>query len=220
VLDDAGAWLCEHGPAAALANEGCPPETPTPESRQELLRDAWEGLALTCLRFAHSPNAPLRNGAMMSLQKFFALAEGTNMAPVVWLRVLAADGGLLGCMEGLLSLSGRTAIYPDIAKTLQLGILALSRALLQEGVDVAQVWQQALTVLESCMSLETNDLATTVPDVLRNMLLVLSQRKVLRETWRDSGKRDLWRITWRMSRAISPSLTPEVLLGQRTNGLE
>jgi hypothetical protein len=56
-------------------------------------------------------------------------------------------------------------------------------------------------------------LVEAVPEALKNMLLVLASRGVLRQGWCDlaDGSTDLWEATWRASRKISSALTPALL---------
>jgi len=215
-LEDLGAWLCASSLGQAQSGEGCPRGS-TAEQRMGLLRDAWKSYVRASVRLAQTANPAVRNATLAALQRFVTKSEALPLGSEAWAEVLVGEGGLVLMLEKLLSLVGRPA-FPEGEKTMHLGLLAMSRALTQD-IDVSQVWQQGLVVLESCTSLGSPDLAETVPDILRNLLLVLSQRGVLRPGWRDRGGRDLWQITWRMSRSISPSLTPEQLMplsGQRT----
>lgn len=111
----------------------------------------------TCVRMGIAPHAAVRNAALSSLQRFLTRSEGLPLGRALWAEALSGESGIVPLLEKLLGLVGRPA-FPEGDKTLVLGLGAMSRAILQD-VDVAQVWQQALTVLESCMSLDSAELA-------------------------------------------------------------
>jgi brefeldin A-resistance guanine nucleotide exchange factor 1 len=55
-------------------------------------------------------------------------------------------------------------------------------------------------------------LAEAIPEALKNMLLSLQSKGILKEGWRDSDGTDLSDLTWKVCKRISPNLTPTSLM--------
>ncbi|CAD7697886.1 unnamed protein product [Ostreobium quekettii] len=103
-------------------------------------------------------------------------------------------------------------------QTVKLSVKTLSRTflqflhLLQKLPTFSTIWLEMLTVLQkSCY--RHNELAESVPEDVKNMLLVMAKEGVLTQEWQDAKGKNLWEATWREAQRISYALTPKILAG-------
>jgi len=107
--------------------------------------------------------------------------------------------------------------YPEMDKTARIAVLMLSKCFLQylpslvDLPEFSQVWMEALSILDLCNNCNSDELAESVPEALKNMLLVMATQGILRPDWSDSEGVNLWNVTWQHARRTSPNLSPDML---------
>jgi len=205
VLGDAGRWLAGPG-ATGEGDEQGAPDT-------QALRASWRAHVAASVRLAGSSSATLRNGALEDLGAFLQASAALNLGQTAWVAAVSGETGLVPLLERSLSRVNRAA-FPEGEETLRLGCAALSRALAAPGVDPSGVWESSLTAFDGCIAAGSADLRVAVGGLVRNLLLVLARRGILRPAWRGPGGADLWLATWHAVAGMGPGMAPEVLLGQ------
>ncbi|CAG9461465.1 unnamed protein product [Pedinophyceae sp. YPF-701] len=213
LLQDAGLWLCRNGRSQVASGEGFAADTP-PSEREGALQHGFGALMGVVTDLCRAPDHRVREGAVKILLELTAAAGELSLGGGAWVDIL--QGHVLPLLEHLLA-SQRA--LPDGTRLLRAGVTALSRAVLHELGPLANdpgfpaVWSRALTLMESCMSLDSEEVSEAVPETLRNMLVVMARSQVLTPQWKEAQSgRDMWGLTWRLARSVSQSLTPELIL--------
>ncbi|KFM23960.1 ARF guanine-nucleotide exchange factor GNOM [Auxenochlorella protothecoides] len=145
----------------------------------------------TCLHFVERYRAPSPDLALRFLEMVEAL--------LVWLRVLLASP---------------PSVHDAGAWAGALGTLVLLAVveILAAGPGFYALWSDSLSVLAECMSVPDEGVRDSVPENVKNMLLVLATNGVLVPGWRDAKGASLWDLTWGKAHAVSSGLNPGLLV--------
>ncbi|KDD72262.1 hypothetical protein H632_c3612p0, partial [Helicosporidium sp. ATCC 50920] len=103
------------------------------------------------------------------------------------------------------------------ARSVQLAAALLVKVLMQ-ALDALRadpefyaLWAEALGALRNAMAVRCDAVAESVPENVKNMLLVLATQGVLRPDWVDQRGRSLWDLTFSVAHDISSGLNPGML---------
>ena len=73
-------------------------------------------------------------------------------------------------------------------------------------------WLKSIACQQNCSKNRSDDLAESVPEDVKNMLLVMHKEGVLHKDWKDQNGKSLWDVTWREAQRISYALTQDILV--------
>ncbi|PHT33425.1 ARF guanine-nucleotide exchange factor GNL2 [Capsicum baccatum] len=164
----------------------------------------------------------IRNQAVMSLQKSFALGEDLYFSPT---NILSCFNLILFAMvddlhEKMLEYSKRGNAEREARSmegTLKLSMEVLTDVFLQflkplsESPSFRAFWMGILRRMDTCMKADLGDcgeskLPHTIPELLKKMVITMKQKEILVSREDD----DLWEMTHVQIQWIAPSLTEEL----------
>lgn len=170
---------------------------------------------------------PLRDSAIVVLHRTLTASEGLDLPGELWVQTTKEL--LVPVVSDLAhqaAQKGSSKIYPGIDKSVRLAVAMLTKVLMQYGKsmstdkDFYELWSSALQALQDCMAAKQHEsIMESVPENVKNMLLVMAAGGVLTPEWVESGGegggegqgRSLWELTWSKSRVISSGLNPGML---------
>ncbi|KAJ4964654.1 hypothetical protein NE237_016503 [Protea cynaroides] len=179
-----------------------------------------QGLRKVCL----DQREDVRNHALSSLQRCLTGVDGFSLLYSSWLQCF--DLVIFTMLDDLLEIAqGHSPKdYRNIEGTLVLALKLLSKVFLQLLNDLVQLttfcklWLGVLGRMEKYMKAKvrgkkSEKLQELVPELLKNILLVMKARGVL--VCRSAlGGDSLWELTWLHANNIAPSLQSEVFPDQ------
>lgn len=180
-----------------------------------------QGLRKVCL----DQREDVRNHALQSLQKCLGGVDGINLAHSMWSQCF--DKVIFTVLDDLLEIaSGSQKDYRNMEGTLLLAIKLLSKVFLQLLQELSQLstfcklWLGVLTRMEKYMKVKvrgkkSEKLQETVPELLKNILLVMKTKGVLLQRSALGGD-SLWELTWLHVNNIAPSMRLELFPDQES----
>ncbi|GLJ15134.1 hypothetical protein SUGI_0247540 [Cryptomeria japonica] len=189
------------------------------KSSQEI-GDMW-------LRFAHSlrkvsldQREEVRNHAVLSLQQCLSAVEVTCLTPSTWTQLF--DQIIFTMLDDLLEIAkGHSPKeYRNMESTLHYAMKLLSKLFLQlldqlsSLPNFRKLWLGVLSCMEKYMNSKlrgkgNEKLQELIPELLKNMLLILNDRGVLAKKSALENS-SLWEMTWIHVQGISPSLKEQL----------
>uniref|UniRef100_A0A2P2Q6I8 Pattern formation protein n=1 Tax=Rhizophora mucronata TaxID=61149 RepID=A0A2P2Q6I8_RHIMU len=185
--------------------------------------DMWlrlvQGLCNTCL----DPREEVRNHSLLSLQKCLIVVDGIKFPHSLWLQ--CCDLVIFTMLDNLLEIAqGRSQKeYKNMEGTLVMAIKLLSRLFLQllnelgKLTTFSKLWLEVLARMEKYMKVKvrgkkSDKLQEIIPELLKNILLVMKTRGVLVQG--SAVSNSLWEPTWVHANNIAPSLQSVVFPAQ------
>ncbi|KAF7831043.1 ARF guanine-nucleotide exchange factor GNOM-like [Senna tora] len=175
-----------------------------------------QGLRKVCLDHREE----VRNHALLSLQRCLTGADGIYLPLSVWLQCF--DLVIFTVLDDLLEIAqGQSQKdYRNMEGTLIFAVKLLSKVYLQLLQDLSQLttfcklWLGVLSRMEKYMKVKvrgkrSEKLQELVPELLKNILLVMKTRGILVQRSALGGD-SLWELTWLHVNNIAPSLQSEV----------
>ncbi|KAJ6959949.1 ARF guanine-nucleotide exchange factor GNOM [Populus alba] len=178
-----------------------------------------QGLRKVCL----DQREEVRNHALLSLQKCLTGVDEINLPHGLWLQCF--DLVIFTMLDDLLEIAqGHQKDYRNMEGTLVIAVKLLSKVFLQLLNELAQLttfcklWLGVLSRMEKYLKVKVKgkkneNLQETVPELLKNTLLVMKSRGVLVQRSALGGD-SLWELTWLHVNNIAPSLQAEVFPDQ------
>lgn len=161
----------------------------------------------------------VRNHAILSLQRCLSAAEVIYITPSIWSQCF--DQVIFTMLDDLLEIAqGHSRKeYRNMEATLQHAMKFLSKLFLQSLGQLSslsnfrKLWLGVLSVMEKYMKAKirgkgSEKLQELIPELLKNMLLILKARGVLVQKSTLNGD-SLWEMTWLHIQGISPILKAE-----------
>eukprot|EP01018_Ginkgo_biloba_P015043 Gb_26378 [translate_table: standard] len=193
---------------------------------QEDTSKSSQEIAEMCLRLAHSlrkvcleQREEVRNYAVLSLQRCLSGSEIISLMPSIWLQCF--DQVIFTLLDDLLEIAqGRSPKeYRNMDGTLHHAIKFMSKLFLQFLDQLSslpsfrKLWIGVLSRMEKYMKAKlrgkgNEKLQELIPELLKNMLLIMKARGVLVQNSTLGGD-SLWELTRRDVQGISPSLKEE-----------
>nr|AAA91150.1 GNOM [Arabidopsis thaliana] len=183
-----------------------------------------QGLRKVCL----DQREDVRNHALQSLQKCLGGVDGINLAHSMWSQCF--DKVIFTVLDDLLEIAaGSQKDYRNMEGTLLLAIKLLSKVFLQQLQELSQLstfcklWLGVLTRMEKYMKVKvrgkkSDKLQESVPELLKNILLVMKTKGVLLQRSALGGD-SLWELTWLHVNNIAPSMRLELFPDQESSQL-
>ncbi|ERN01475.1 hypothetical protein AMTRI_Chr03g54850 [Amborella trichopoda] len=181
-----------------------------------------QGLRKVCLE----QREEVRNHALSALQRCLTSAEGMGLAPALWLQCF--DLVVFTMLDDLLEIAQGHSLkdYRNMEGTLRLAVKLLSKVFLQLLHELSplpnfcKLWLGVLGRMDKYMKAKirgkkTEKLQEEVPELLKNMLLVMKAKGVLVQRSTLGGD-SLWELTWLHVNGIAPSLHSQVFPDQET----
>ncbi|KAI4307595.1 hypothetical protein L6164_030768 [Bauhinia variegata] len=185
-----------------------------------------QGLRKVCL----DQREEVRNHALLALQRCLTGADEIYLPHSLWLQCF--DAVIFTVLDDLLEIAqGHSQKdYRNMEGTLILAMKLLSKVFLQLLQDLAQLttfcklWLGVLSRMEKYMKVKvrgkrSEKLQELVPELLKNILLVMKTRGILVQRSALGGD-SLWELTWLHVNNIAPSLQPEVFPEQDLEHLQ
>ncbi|KAJ6683864.1 hypothetical protein OIU85_007550 [Salix viminalis] len=178
-----------------------------------------QGLRKVCL----DQREEVRNHALLSLQKCLTGVDEINLPHGLWLQCF--DLVIFTMLDDLLEIAqGHQKEYRNMEGTLIIAVKLLSKVFLQLLNELAQLttfcklWLGVLSRMEKYLKVKVKgkkneNLQETVPELLKNTLLVMKSKGVLVQRSALGGD-SLWELTWLHVNNIAPSLQAEVFPDQ------
>ncbi|KAL5994325.1 hypothetical protein ACLOJK_024374 [Asimina triloba] len=203
-----------------------PPSEGAPKANAQEIEEMWlrlvQGLRKVCL----DQREEVRNHALSSLQRCMTTgAEALQLSPASWLQCF--DQVIFTMLDDLLEIAhgGHSAKdYRNMEATLIHAMKLMSKVFLQLLAELSlltsfcKLWLGVLGRTEKYVKAKVRGkkcekLQEVVPELLKNMLLVMKTRGVLARTSAIGGD-GLWELTWLHVNNIDPSLKSEVFPAQ------
>ena len=163
----------------------------------------------------------LRDSAIVVLHRTLTASEGLDLPGELWVQTTKELlVPVVSDLAHLAAQKGSSKTYPGIDKSVRLAVAMLTKVLMQYGKamstdkDFYELWSLALQALQDCMAAKQHEsIMESVPENVKNMLLVMAAGGVLTPEWVESGGegRSLWEMTWSKARVISSGLNPGML---------
>ena len=163
---------------------------------------------------------PLRDTAILILHRTLTASEALDLPGELWVQTTRELLTPLVAMLTKYAAIGNTrkSTHPGADKSVQLAVAMLTKVLMQYGQAMSadkefyDLWGTCLQTLVECMGVKQSEgISESVPENVKNMLLVLATGEVLTPTWTDGSNRNLWELTWSRAAHISSGLTPAML---------
>eukprot|EP00803_Ostreobium_quekettii_P003636 evm.model.scf_117.13 EVM.evm.TU.scf_117.13 scf_117:109917-120401(+) len=188
---------------------------PAPPEKGLDRAQCWSDVIKALCSFSSQESAPqVRNHAAVKLHNAIIMGEQLQLDAQQWGAVLKYE--LIPLVQALITREKAWDVEENF-QTVKLAVKTLSKTflqflnLLQKLPTFSAIWLEMLTVLQkSCY--RHNELAESVPEDVKNMLLVMAKEGVLTQDWKDSKGKNLWEATWREAQRISYALTPKILV--------
>ncbi|KAL3693188.1 hypothetical protein R1sor_006839 [Riccia sorocarpa] len=194
------------------------------------LGEMWLRLAQVLRRLCGDPREDVRNHAILCLQRCLSGVENIRLPPTIWTPCF--DQVIFVMLDDLLdvSLKHSPKDYRGMEGTLLHAMKFLSKIFLQYLDQLSQLpsfrpmWLTVLSRMEMYIHArirgKTSDkLQEGVPELLKNMLLIMHNRGVLVQRSTLGGD-SLWELTWHHVEGISPTLQQELFPEQETDHQE
>ncbi|KAK9918480.1 hypothetical protein WJX75_004379 [Coccomyxa subellipsoidea] len=198
---------------ATPAEDGPDDESSSPEGDRAKL---WEMLVRVLARLGTLQLEPLRNQALVILQRNLPASDAVALSGADW---AAALSDIIIPLVGHLAMAvnAQSAALRGAERSLKLAVALMTKTLLQNlgrlqaQSSFAKLWDRMLQVLYECKRNRSEVLAEAVPEALKNVLLVMAAQGILAPSWTDAEGHSLWDLTWYKAHSISANLTPALL---------
>eukprot|EP00252_Welwitschia_mirabilis_P027692 TRINITY_DN9572_c0_g1_i1.p1 TRINITY_DN9572_c0_g1~~TRINITY_DN9572_c0_g1_i1.p1 ORF type:complete len:309 (-),score=68.18 TRINITY_DN9572_c0_g1_i1:514-1404(-) len=192
-------------------------------STQEV-RDMWLRLVFSFQRVCVDQREEVRNHAILSLQRCLSAADVGSFPNFSWPEFF--EKLVFKLVDELIDISQCRSPkdYRSMEGTLQNALKLMSKCFLHlldqlsSAPDFQSLWLGMLTRIEKFMKAKlrgksSEKLQELVPELLKNMLLVLKAHGVLVKT-EEGGSESLWEMTYTHVQEISPLLMSEIFQEQ------
>ncbi|XP_024515281.1 ARF guanine-nucleotide exchange factor GNOM [Selaginella moellendorffii] len=191
------------------------------------LAEMWIRLAQGLRRVCGEQREEVRNCAILSLQRCLTAAESLHLPAMVWIQCF--DQVIFVMLDDLLDIALRNSPkeYRGMEGTLHHAMKFLSKIFLQFLDQLAllpnfrALWLAVLSRMEMYMKARlrgkgSDKLQELVPELLRNILLIMHARGVLVQGSTLGGD-SLWELTWHHVQTISPALQPDIFPDEKAS---
>lgn len=192
------------------------------QSNSEELGEMWVKLVQGVRKLVEDPREQVQNFALMCLQRCVSAGESMHLLPAPLLGQVF-DQILFVMLDELLEIAVKHSSkeYRNMETTLLLAIKMVSKVFLQFLEQLSSlpgfpaIWSAVLNRMGRYMKTRLreqgneNKLQECIPELLKNMLLVMRARGVLVEGNTLDGY-TLWELTWHYVRGIAPLLEQEL----------
>ncbi|KAF2944498.1 ARF guanine-nucleotide exchange factor GNOM [Oryza sativa Japonica Group] len=184
----------------------------------EGIAEMWLRLVQALRKVCTDQREEVRNHALLSLHRCLVV-DGISVPSSAWLMSFDIIFQLL---DELLEIAQNYS--PKDFRNMEVSLLhavkLLCKVFLQSLNDISsqssfsKLWLEVLDMIEKLMKVKvrgrrTEKLQEVIPELLKNILLVLKANRVLSKT-STSEENSLWEATWLQVNKIAPSLQPEV----------
>lgn len=190
----------------------------------ELLVDLWlTSVGVLARGLCREESQQLRDTSMAALHRSLIGSAGLNLPAELWVQTTGEL--LVPLVDDLAKLAASSKggkSRQGMEKTVRLAVNMLTKVLLQyvpvmlSDRDFLDVWSHALDALQHCMTVRHEAVLESVPENVKNLILVLASSGILMPGWTDAQGRDLWQLTWTKVGSISSGLNPGMLAGLAT----
>lgn len=205
------AWLPTQAPRA---QDGAARRIP-----DETLLDLWlTTVGVLARGLCREDSKGIRDTSIASLHRTLLASVDLHLPMEIWVQTtrelltpLVAD------LAKLAATPKAAKTRPGVDKSVRLAVNMLTKVLLQyipvmqHDRDFFTLWAAALGALQDCMAVRNEGVMESVPENVKNLLLVLASSGVLTPAWGDAQGRSLWDLTWSKAGAISSGLNPHML---------
>jgi len=184
---------------------------------EEVWCEFWLLVLKAFRQLCKDPRGDVRDYSVFLLQRSLLSADVKELPPIAWL--MCFNEVLFPLFSDLLQpYDLKTGPKPPgMEKTLQRALALLSKIFLQHLVhlstlpDFHLLWLQVLRFMERYMAVGGNDsLAEAVPEVLKNIVLVMMSNSMMRAPPCNVQQQRLWDVTWPAVDPWYPSLKVEL----------
>jgi brefeldin A-resistance guanine nucleotide exchange factor 1 len=162
----------------------------------------------------------LRDTSIAALHRTLIASAPLNLPAELWVQTTKEL--LIPLVSDLAKLAASPKAVkarPGLEKSVRLAVNMLTKVLLQyipimsTDRDFYALWSDALSALQSCMDIKQEAVMESVPENVKNLLMVLASSGVLVPGWSESSgdRRSLWDLTWGKAGGISSGLNPGML---------
>ncbi|XP_072971675.1 ARF guanine-nucleotide exchange factor GNOM-like isoform X2 [Typha angustifolia] len=189
------------------------------ERISEGIREMWLRLVQALRKVCTDQREEVRNHALLSLQRCLVGVEGLFLSASTWLQSFDIVFQLLDDLLEI-SQSHSPKDYRNMEISLFHAVKLLCKVFLQSLQDLSglstfsKLWLGVLSHMEKYMKAKVRSrrmekIQETIPELLKNMLLVMKASGILAKTSTTDGD-SLWELTWLHVNNIVPSLQLEV----------
>ncbi|KAK1319152.1 ARF guanine-nucleotide exchange factor GNOM [Acorus calamus] len=201
------------------------------EGENKEFGNSWVQLMMGLKNFCLDQREYVHYHAVTCLQRCVVNVHGVTLRPSSWMQIF--DPVLFGLLDELLDIAtGHSSKdYRNMEGTLLQAIKLLSKAFLHwlkemmvvgGGGVLRKVWLGVLGRMEKYMKAKVRGkrserLQELVPELLKNMVLVMKANGLLVKSAAAIGGDSLWELTWLHMRNIAPLLQSEVFPDMEEN---
>ncbi|PWA78473.1 Armadillo-type fold [Artemisia annua] len=193
--------------------------------------DMWFKLVQSLRKVCLDQREDVRNHALLALQMCLTGVDEVHIQHGLWLQCF--DMIIFTVLDDLLEISqGHSQKdFRNMEGTLVLALKLLSKVFLQllpelsQVTNICKLWLGVLTRMDKYSRVKVRGkknekLQELVPELLKNILLVMKNKEVLVVPTSALGKDSLWAITWLHVEKIAPSIKSEVFPDQASEQKE
>ncbi|GJW13804.1 ARF guanine-nucleotide exchange factor GNOM [Tanacetum coccineum] len=193
--------------------------------------DMWFKLVQSLRKVCLDQREDVRNHALLALQMCLTGVDEVHIQHGLWLQCF--DMIIFTVLDDLLEISqGHSQKdFRNMEGTLVLALKLLSKVFLQllpelsQVTNICKLWLGVLTRMDKYSRVKVRGkknekLQELVPELLKNILLVMKDKDVLVVPTSALGKDSLWAITWLHVEKIAPSIKSEVFPDQASEQKE
>jgi brefeldin A-resistance guanine nucleotide exchange factor 1 len=220
-------WLPAQNTSLNIANGGSgggstTNTTATTTMSDEALVDLWlTSVGVMARGLCREDVKELRDTSIAALHRTLIASAPLHLPAELWVQTTKEL--LIPLVSDLSKLAASPKAVkarPGLEKSVRLAVNMLTKVLLQyiplmaSDRDFYALWNDALTALQSCMDIKQEAVMESVPENVKNLLMVLASSRVLVPGWSvevGGEKRNLWELTWSKAGGISSGLNPGML---------
>lgn len=205
------------------ATNGATSITSAASISDEALVDLWlTSIGVMARGLCREDVKQLRDTSITALHRTLIASAPLNLPAELWVQTTKEL--LIPLVSDLAKLAASpkaAKTRPGLEKSVCLAVNMLTKVLLQymplmaPDRDFYALWSDALTALHSCMDIKQEAVMESVPENVKNLLMVLASSGVLVPGWIENSsgaeKRSLWDLTWSKVGGISSGLNPGML---------
>nr|GEU78094.1 ARF guanine-nucleotide exchange factor GNOM [Tanacetum cinerariifolium] len=193
--------------------------------------DMWFKLVQSLRKVCLDQREDVRNHALLALQMCLTGVDEVHIQHGLWLQCF--DMIIFTVLDDLLEISqGHSQKdFRNMEGTLVLALKLLSKVFLQllpelsQVTNICKLWLGVLTRMDKYSRVKVRGkknekLQELVPELLKNILLVMKDKDVLVVPTSALGKDSLWAITWLHVEKMAPSIKSEVFPDQASEQKE
>lgn len=210
-----------HG-ATSVTNDNS--STTAVSMSDEALVDLWlTSVGVMARGLCREDVKQLRDTSITALHRTLIASAPLNLPAELWVQTTKEL--LIPLVSDLAKLAASPKAVkarPGLEKSVCLAVNMLTKVLLQyiplmaPDKDFYALWNDALTALQACMDIKQEAVMESVPENVKNLLMVLANSGVLVPGWIANNcdgaeRRSLWDLTWNKAGGISSGLNPGML---------